>query len=362
MAPIPTLFRPNRIGFHYFPDALHYRESDLATWLPELQAMRAAWLVLSAPAGRAIPETFIQGLVQAGIQPVVHFPFTLHQAHDSDDLRLLFRSYARWGVQYAILFDRPNLRVAWPGDDWAQADLVERFLDHYLPLAEAAQMEGLQAVFPPLEPGGDFWDLAFLRLALRGLARRCQLRRKGAFPAQLPVLSAYANAANRPLSWGAGGPNRWPEPLPYRPASASEDQRGFHIFDWYNALAQAETGQNLPLILLRAGSALGDHTDPRFPAVDAYEHARRSLQIASRMLGEENPLEGLAPLPEAVLAGCFWLLSASKGSAAASQAWISTEGMRLPAVEVLQSRFRQIAPRPSLAQSKSWHVPCTVVA
>ena len=37
---MPTFHTPpnnNRIGFHYFPDADHYRESDLYTWLPELK-------------------------------------------------------------------------------------------------------------------------------------------------------------------------------------------------------------------------------------------------------------------------------------------------------------------------------------
>jgi len=51
---MPTFHTPpnnNRIGFHYFPDADHYRESDLYTWLPELKTLEASWLVLDAPAG-----------------------------------------------------------------------------------------------------------------------------------------------------------------------------------------------------------------------------------------------------------------------------------------------------------------------
>ena len=34
-----TSLVPNRIGFHYFPDTAHYRESDLRAWVPELQAL-----------------------------------------------------------------------------------------------------------------------------------------------------------------------------------------------------------------------------------------------------------------------------------------------------------------------------------
>ena len=67
---MPTFHIPpknNRIGFHYFPDANHFRESDLYTWLPELKTLEASWLVLNAPADRAIPEFFINGLKENGI-------------------------------------------------------------------------------------------------------------------------------------------------------------------------------------------------------------------------------------------------------------------------------------------------------
>ncbi len=66
----------SRIGFHYYPDTLHYRVGDLETWLPELQGMGAGWLTLLAPMERAIPETFISGLMNGGIQPILHFHFS----------------------------------------------------------------------------------------------------------------------------------------------------------------------------------------------------------------------------------------------------------------------------------------------
>ena len=65
-----------------------------------------------------------------------------------------------------VLFDRPNLRANWPAAAWAQSNLVERFLDVFQPLALAAVQAGLIPVFPPLEPGGDYWDTAFLRSCL----------------------------------------------------------------------------------------------------------------------------------------------------------------------------------------------------
>ena len=151
----------SRLGFYYFPDTTHYRESDLRAWLPELRAVGASWLTLLAPTDRAIPETFIRGLLSAGITPILHFRLPLDKPIPPEKFQLLFESYARWGVDYVVLYDRPNRRKAWSLRDWSQKELVERFLDFYLPLAEAALRNGLTPVFPPLEPGGDYWDTAF---------------------------------------------------------------------------------------------------------------------------------------------------------------------------------------------------------
>jgi hypothetical protein len=151
------------IGLHYFPDTLHYREQDLLTWLPELLALGAGWLTLIAPLQRAIPEEFITHLIQAEIEPVLHFPLPLDQSTSRLNLNMLLNTYSRWGVKYVTLFDRPNLRRNWSAATWAQDNLVERFLDFYIPLAEAVQMTGMVPVFPPLEPGGDYSEFSLVR-------------------------------------------------------------------------------------------------------------------------------------------------------------------------------------------------------
>ena len=63
----------NRIGFHYFPDNQHYQQRDLKAWLPKLRDLGTGWLVLHTPVTRALPEDFIQGLLQGNIQPILHF-------------------------------------------------------------------------------------------------------------------------------------------------------------------------------------------------------------------------------------------------------------------------------------------------
>ena len=320
--------QPNEreLGFHYYPDAIHYREQDLQTWGIELQRLGASWLTLHAPLERAIPEFFLTGLLQAGIQPVLHFPMEMGSDVEVGELRPLFQSYARWGVRHVAIFDRPNLRSAWPGAIWSQADLVERFLDRFTPLATAALSEGLAPVFPPLEPGGDYWDLAFLRLALRGLARRDCSRLLDVL-----VLGLSAWKRDLPLDWGAGGPDRWPGARPYFTPPGVQDHLGFRIFDWYLAVARQELERSLPVIILRAG----DFPPPaQRPSVRSEESARPAWGLEmTRLAGDDAILGNAASLPPEVLACNLWVLAADETSPAFSQAWFKPGGERLAVVD-----------------------------
>jgi hypothetical protein len=349
----PTPPKNTRLGFHYYPDTSHFRKCDLETWLPELQALGISWLVLEAPASRAIPEYFLCGLLEAGIEPVLQLHLPLDPAWRAKDqdpkaLELLFSMYAQWGLHYILPFDRPNLRSAWPAPAWAQADLVERFLDLYLPVAQRALEAGLTPVFPLLEPGGDYWDTAFLRAALRGLQRRGHDNLLKAL-----VLSALARTDRRLLSWGAGGPERWPGKRPYSEAGPGEDQQGFYIFDWYLAVAQAALGIPLPLLLFGAGKftpaapIAGQREEYNLYARAAAEeeaHTRRSLALAQVLSAPGNAsgevvqtAEGpLDPVSPHVLACNLWLLAARPESPHASEAWYSPAGDPLPAVAALR--------------------------
>jgi hypothetical protein len=335
----------NRLGLHYFPDTIHFREDDLTTWLPEIRSLGATWLTLLAPAERAIPEFFLNGLLQGGVEPVLHFNLPLEFHNRPETLDLLFSSYARWGIHYVTLFDRPNSRSAWSPATWAQADLVERFLDIFLPVAESALREGLIPVFPPLEPGGDYWDTAFLRASLRGIQRRGLTHLLDSL-----ALSAYAWAGERPLNWGAGGPERWPAARPYFTPPSAQDQRGFRIFDWYLTMSQAELGQKLPILLLRAGSSPSEPGTLRskpalpFPETVAVDHTRRNLTIAGLVSGEATRVDTSSdphneknePVPPEVLACNFWLLSAAAESPYCNLAWFQPDGTFLPIVSEMR--------------------------
>src|SRR5512139_1133430 len=115
-SPVPStpISSTSRLGLHYFPDTLHYRDADLQTWLPELQALGAGWLVLRTEQYRAIPEPFLRGLKQAGIEPLIQFPLSLEDLPDLKEIGTLLDVYARWGARYMAFYDRPNTRNAWP--------------------------------------------------------------------------------------------------------------------------------------------------------------------------------------------------------------------------------------------------------
>jgi hypothetical protein len=317
-----------RYGFYYFPDTLHYRENDVHIWVPELHALGASWLTLLAPTDRAIPESFIRQIIKEGIQPVIHLPLSPTGPGISDELGIYFNAYSHWGVKYITLFDRPNELKNWSPSTWAQKNLVERFLDIFIPCAEQVLKAGLIPVFPPLEPGGDYWDTAFLFSALQGLQRRSQQDILN----QL-VLSAYAWSGNRSPNWGAGGPERWPGSRPYTTPQNSEDQLGFRIFDWYLAIAEAVLGKSLPIILLGAGSRIGDQLDPQSPAVDVHAHSWQNMTLIRLMSGRSQEFD---PVPPEVLTCNFWLLSAAPGDCEVNNAWYKPDGEQLPIVQAIK--------------------------
>ena len=73
-----------RMGFHYYQDMDHFTEKDLSRWLPELESLGAAWLVIQSAPDRAIPEPFIRGLLQSGIEPIVQMQVALFQPSRSN--------------------------------------------------------------------------------------------------------------------------------------------------------------------------------------------------------------------------------------------------------------------------------------
>ena len=301
---------------------------------PKLKQLKAGWVVLHTPVTRAIPENFILGLREADIEPILQFYFSPESMPPRSDFEMLFRVYARWGVKYVVLFDRPNMRSTWGEASWAQSDLVERFLDLYLPLAETCLQSGLTPIFPPLEPGGDYWDTTFLKVALEGIGRR-------GYQVLLDklVIGAYAQTTDRPLNYGKGGPEHWPGAQPYLTPKGEQDQRGLRIFDWYDAIAKSVLLESRPIFLF----GLGSMSEPE-----------KTFQVIQLLCGET--IEELEPIPEVVLGGAFWLLAASEGSPAAPHAWYQPDGSVTPIVEQMLKRQstnpKNASPTPTASQAR----------
>jgi len=320
-----------RLGMHYFPDTTHFREEDINRWIPRLEQMGVSWLTIIAPFERAVPERFINALLSSNITPILHFQFQAGLPVDQSTLQLLFQHYARWGVKYVTLFDRPNCRAHWYPATWSQVDLVERFLDLFIPLAELAISEGLTPIFAPLEPGGDYWDLAFLQTAMKSIKRRGCKRLLDKL-----VLGAYAWANGKSVLWGKGGPEVWQGARPYYTPEGQQDHLGFHIFEWYQSVARSETGREIPVMILRAGASIGK-SKPKHVDIEGLDHTDINMEIARLMEIEVNGEKREEyRVPPSVLACNFWLLASEADFPYAPQAWYKQGDERLPVVEAFK--------------------------
>lgn len=323
-----------RIGFHYYPDTLHYRKADLERWLPRLAYLGASWVTLTASPHRAIPEFFIQALVAQSITPVIHLPCRCDANLKLAELKPLLDAYARWGVEYIAIFDRPNSRQAWSAAAWAQGRLVEQFLDRFIPLAEAITIADITPVFPPLEPGGDYWDTVFLSQALKALSRRGY-----AWLLERLALGAYGWTYGKALSWGAGGPERWSKTHPYVTPANSEDQRGFHCYDWYQAQVKWILQRPLPLLLIGAGCRLSECNDQPDRSVALQQHADQNLKLAKWLRNDPETIAelGMGAPPVELKAVNFWILAAEADDPAYPDVWFPVEERPLPVVDAFSS-------------------------
>lgn len=323
------------LGYHYFPDDRHYTARDLDTWAPILEDCQAQWVTLQGQTSFAIPERFIRGIIDAGMKPILHLLGDIGTVK-VQDLFPLFRSYASWGVRHVVLYDRPNLRKRWTGHTWSRDRLVERFLDRIIPFLKLQSEFGMQPLFPPLEPGGDYWDTAFLRSALVSLARRGE----DTLLESLAV-TGYAWTYGHSLSWGAGGPGRWPESRPYHTPEVSQDQIGFRVFDWYEDVSAEILGEPLPMLIIAGGP-----TDSRGRQDVNQEMCVEQVRGILRSI-----LQG--SLPESVRAFCFYPFVVDHTDPARSQAWFSERG-KISKIGSAAQQILELPPLPSSgAENKS---------
>lgn len=238
-----------KLGFSYFSSQEYRLDRHLHTWLPALQKWGASNVIFTANFELAIPEDVFIFAQNHGLEPIIHFDTTLPSARSFNDTAFLLEIYRKWGTKYVILGDKPNTKQGWQSAGWHDDTLVESFLDCFIPMANQALKLGMKPIMAPLEPGGDYWDCAFLELILGGLQKR-----KLSHILEALILSSYGYIYQKPISWGAGGPERWPGSKPYHTPEGQEDQLGFHNFEWAQAASQRVIGKKMPVIVLDAGA------------------------------------------------------------------------------------------------------------
>jgi hypothetical protein len=279
--------------------------------VPALRALGARWIALRGSAARAVPEPFVRGLLEAGITPIISVPLRITAVRPAEISGLL-EAYAHWGVRHVVIGDRPNTRRQWEPSEWGRTALVERYLDRLIPILQAERSAGLQPVLPPLEPGGDYWDTAFLASSLSALVRRGQQNLVRDL-----ALGVYGWAFGHPLDWGRGGPKAWPAVRPYDGVDGAQDQRGFRIFDWYEQICTDALGRALPMIALAAGVGLtwNPEADEDCATVAAMAHAAGSAELPDSVIAFNLHL--LCAEPEAPEYGAALYADASSPRAAA---------------------------------------------
>jgi len=262
--------KTNRImGFSYFSEPKYLVRKQVSQWFQVMRKLGASAVILESDFIKAIPEDVFICAQENELTPIVHFKSELPLARKFNDVAFLLDVYARWGGSDVIFGDKPNTRTAWPTSGWHYENLVDHFLDRFIPLANHAVRIGLTPVMAPLQPGGDYWDTAFLELFLSGLKKR----HLGVILDHL-ILASYGYTFRKSLSWGKGGPENWPGAKPYLTPEDHEDQLGFNNFEWLRAVGRKATGQEFPIIILDAGQEGTQFSEPE---------SQRSIETIQRI-------------------------------------------------------------------------------
>ena len=296
--------KSKKLGFHYYKDAGHFDDPSLDYWLPKLQAAGTSWLIVYAPEKGEIPENVIQPLRDVRMEPIVVLGYSISEPPSLQIFRQRMAYFHSIGIHMVQLFNRPNMRSSWAAEDWIKPGLVSRFVRRYADYAAACVKEKIIPLFPLLEPGGDYWDLAFLQSSVK------QIRKE--FSDSLLsnlVFTASAGLNHHPLSWNEGGPELIPSPVPYDEQQI--DHRGFYLFRWYEEILKKELGKSVPLLLMNAG--MWDASSGIFDVVTR-ESRQQYLNILNLL--QDVTVKADGAIPSYILSCCIYKLPTTESLSA----------------------------------------------
>jgi len=275
-----------RIGIQLSESFLHESKEKISALLSQ-QVVAPNWICLSCAGETQELLNFMEKDIGEPRSILIHMKNNRALLEGGLDMAGLNREFAEHNVQQVVLFNKPNLRETWPQKVWQDKNFIGVFSQKLLELAESVESFGMHAIFPPLEPGGDYWDTSFLRSVLEHL----ESDNNGNW--QQMMLSAYARCGNRSLNWGKGGPEVWPSAVPYNTPENTQDQRGFHIFEWYQTIARAVTNSQIPIILFDAGYI------PKEP-LSSLDQQKINAAIVQNLLGElmQDPVDQTQTMAE----------------------------------------------------------------
>ncbi len=238
----------NGRGLHWIP-TLHSDNDTVDRFVKAAVDMKAKWVVFLNDGTKVGDNDYLVAkLVANGIMPIMRI-YTPNGKPIPGDLEALVRHYRALGVYYYQLYNEPNLRE----ENEGKPPDVQRYLDLWIPAADAVVRAGGLPGFGALAPGGDYDDLKFLSEFLDGLKAR----------GRTDLLDS---------AWLALHNYSWNRPVDY-----SEDSNGFLKFRWYDRIIREKLGRSLPIISTEGGAYVGSREDPRFPANDEPTHLKRVL-------------------------------------------------------------------------------------
>jgi hypothetical protein len=293
----------NGRGMHWVPTT-HQSKSAVDRFVAEAQKMGVKWVTfLNDGATVGQNDYLVSKLVGAGIEPIMRlYSATLEPIQG--DIEGMARHYVGMGVHYFQPYNEPNLSVEQPDG----VPSVDRYLNTWIPAAQAIVRGGGLPGFGSLAPGGDMNDVDFLQRALDGLRSRGQL---GLL--DRGWLSMHNYTHNHPIQERA-------------------DTDGFFKFRAYNHILRGTLGRDVPIIGTEGGTFIGEQEDPALPAVDAGTAVSMATQAYRYMRDQREPWN---------FAYSFWTIANEAGGGTdprfAQQALFKPDGTASPIVTALQS-------------------------
>lgn len=263
-APLPLSAYPrpdgdNGRGMHWIPTT-DQSPSAIDRFVAEAQRMGVKWVTfLNNGANIGDNDYLVKKLVGAGIEPIMRV-WTPTLQPVQGDVEAMVRHYVAEGVHYFQAYNEPNLNSEQPDSKVS----VDRYLDNWIPTAQAILRGGGLPGFGAMAPGGDMDDQQFLTQALQGLKDRGQLGLldKG-------WLSMHNYTHNHPIE------------EPYTD--------GFFKFRNYHKILSAALGRDLPIIGTEGGTFVGEQEDTSMPAANATTVAQWATQAYTYMRDRREP-------------------------------------------------------------------------